>query len=375
MANDAEGLDPASVAPKSLAEFVESLQGMEPPLVDSPSMAEQYSDDERTLKMEALPPASYAREEIQALPLRGEGSAAPLHTPNEETIRLVSGPDPFSDERHLPRERDLGQAGPTLLGEQSHPTRSESLDQEWFGNLSDLTGPVELVSSLEREASAAGVLSEGAREGAFGFDSLLEEPKMGIGVAEQLSARGDDLVASSSALAGTQKDRPEEEGERFATRASSRAAPTSARRRIVKARAAGVGRRVIAWMVDGALLMTAAVSLLFGALQVAGSSSGLFHAIRDPIVAVGVFALMLVLGAVYSAAGAMMGGQTLGARLAKIKVLDGRGQNPGLTRALLRGVGASFGVAFFLVGLVWVVMDERGQALHDKLSKTFVVCA
>ena len=29
----------------------------------------------------------------------------------------------------------------------------------------------------------------------------------------------------------------------------------------------------------------------------------------------------------------------------------------------------------FMVGLVWVVLDERGQALHDRLAATFVVNA
>ncbi len=143
--------------------------------------------------------------------------------------------------------------------------------------------------------------------------------------------------------------------------------------RVVRARVASIGARSLAWLVDGALLAATITLFALAAAKVAGTTMSPLTAVRDPLIAAGLLGLAAVVGAVYAAVGALFGGQTFGARLARVRVLDRSGRPPGLSRSLLRGVSASLGTLFFLIGLVWVVVDDRGQALHDKIASTYVV--
>jgi uncharacterized RDD family membrane protein YckC len=64
------------------------------------------------------------------------------------------------------------------------------------------------------------------------------------------------------------------------------------------------------------------------------------------------------------------GGQTLGMRAWRIRVVQVDGQNVCWSRAALRFVTAMLSWAALGLGFVWVIIDPAGMAWHDRLSKT-----
>ena len=67
-------------------------------------------------------------------------------------------------------------------------------------------------------------------------------------------------------------------------------------------------------------------------------------------------------------------GQTLGKMAVGIKVVNNQGRKPGLARAALReSIGKTISTLVLLLGFLWVILDSRRQAWHDKLSGTYVV--
>jgi uncharacterized RDD family membrane protein YckC len=67
-----------------------------------------------------------------------------------------------------------------------------------------------------------------------------------------------------------------------------------------------------------------------------------------------------------------LAGRTLGKQLFGVRVIDRKGNHPGLVRSFVRAV--CYGIsAIFLIGFVWAAFDRRNQAFHDKIARTFVV--
>ncbi|MGH1469702.1 MAG: RDD family protein [Cellvibrionaceae bacterium] len=67
------------------------------------------------------------------------------------------------------------------------------------------------------------------------------------------------------------------------------------------------------------------------------------------------------------------GGQTLGMRAWKIRVINKNGTNISIVQGFIRCCLAplSFGLAG--IGYLWCLFDTEGQTLHDKLSKSVVI--
>ena len=66
------------------------------------------------------------------------------------------------------------------------------------------------------------------------------------------------------------------------------------------------------------------------------------------------------------------GGQTLGLRAWKIKVLTLDQKPLGWTQALLRFTTAIASWGFFGLGFLWILVDKNRRGWHDHLSKTAV---
>jgi resuscitation-promoting factor RpfA len=81
-----------------------------------------------------------------------------------------------------------------------------------------------------------------------------------------------------------------------------------------------------------------------------------------------------LLAVVYSSVFAFLwGGRSPGRWLFGICLVDKRGQAPAPGRALARALLSLFSFALFLAGFWLSLFDRRGQTLHDKLTRTFVV--
>ena len=66
------------------------------------------------------------------------------------------------------------------------------------------------------------------------------------------------------------------------------------------------------------------------------------------------------------------GGQTLGMRAWRLKVIDARldGTPPHLVKCLLRFMGAFFSLSVFGLGYIWVLFDPNSDTWHDRISGT-----
>lgn len=69
-----------------------------------------------------------------------------------------------------------------------------------------------------------------------------------------------------------------------------------------------------------------------------------------------------------------LGGQTPGKRVFGLQVVDASGRGPSVLRSAFRALFALGSGLLVLMGFLLVLFDRRHQALHDKLSGTFVVC-
>jgi uncharacterized RDD family membrane protein YckC len=67
------------------------------------------------------------------------------------------------------------------------------------------------------------------------------------------------------------------------------------------------------------------------------------------------------------------GGQTLGMRAWRLKVLRNDGQPLQLKDALLRYFAAILSWALFGLGFIWILLDKEGLAWHDRISNTRLV--
>ena len=153
-----------------------------------------------------------------------------------------------------------------------------------------------------------------------------------------------------------------------------RAAPgTPVAHPVVRARVASVARRGLAWAVDGAVLVSVVTGTVYAAAHLAGHPAGLGAVAHDPLLLGAALGFGAILGLVYVGLFTAAGGQTFGARLAGIRILDQRGASPSVGRAFARAAAAALGTLACLLGLVWVLLDDRGQALHDWVARTYVV--
>jgi uncharacterized RDD family membrane protein YckC len=72
--------------------------------------------------------------------------------------------------------------------------------------------------------------------------------------------------------------------------------------------------------------------------------------------------------------GTTAAGRSLGKLAFGLRVVDNdAGERPGVARALVRGAVAVLGGALLGIGPLWLLVDARGRALHDKLAGTTVV--
>jgi resuscitation-promoting factor RpfA len=93
------------------------------------------------------------------------------------------------------------------------------------------------------------------------------------------------------------------------------------------------------------------------------------HGVLPPAAVLGA-----LLAVVYSSVFAFLwGGRSPGRWLFGIRLVDRRGLAPAPGRALARALLALFSFALFLAGFWLSLFDRRGQTLHDKLTRTFVV--
>jgi uncharacterized RDD family membrane protein YckC len=136
---------------------------------------------------------------------------------------------------------------------------------------------------------------------------------------------------------------------------SSTAVPTTASDK------AGFWIRVGAYLIDAVILfvVNAIVGFIFR------NNQGL-QSLIELIVSLAYFVYF------WSASG---GGQTVGMRALKIKVVKTDGSQLDYGGAVIRYIGLIISFLVIFIGVIWVAFDANKQGWHDKIASTYVVRA
>jgi uncharacterized RDD family membrane protein YckC len=153
--------------------------------------------------------------------------------------------------------------------------------------------------------------------------------------------------------------------------------------RVLRVRAAGIGRRLLAALVDTLLVGTvvagsALVAALALGVSLPGSKelgpdfvlAGLLD--RNPM-AVGALGLLVGMSALYQIYLGGILGQTVGKRLFRLRVISSSGRTPGPLVGGLRFIAMTLSLLPVGLGWLWCLFDRERRALHDHLSGTYVI--
>ncbi len=131
---------------------------------------------------------------------------------------------------------------------------------------------------------------------------------------------------------------------------------------VVTPRYAGFWIRVVAYLIDAVILgvvggILGGVALHSRSVDAQSSSPGALLS-------------LIYFGLLWSHYG---GGQTLGMRLLKLRVVGTDGNQIGVVRALLRWVFLFISFVVCFIGVIWVAFDPQKQGWHDKVASTHVI--
>jgi uncharacterized RDD family membrane protein YckC len=137
---------------------------------------------------------------------------------------------------------------------------------------------------------------------------------------------------------------------------------------------AGLMRRLAAMVYDGLILM--AVLMAYGAiaLTVKYSVLGATH-VEGEKMELGVigFAIMLVVVIAFYSFFWMRGGQTVGMKAWRLRLVNNQGLPVDLAQSIKRCIFACLSLGLGGMGYLWCLVDRNGMAAHDHLSGTQVV--
>jgi uncharacterized RDD family membrane protein YckC len=149
-------------------------------------------------------------------------------------------------------------------------------------------------------------------------------------------------------------------------------------------RRAASWRRAAAWVVDGAILWAFAWLVWWVGLLVSGLSGkeltresgldGLVEVLDRATGATVATVLLLTIAAfVYSTLLHAHAGATLGKRLLGIRVVNALGRPPSMRQSAFRAGFALLSTFALAMGLVLALFNRSGRALHDLLTRTYVI--
>jgi len=129
-----------------------------------------------------------------------------------------------------------------------------------------------------------------------------------------------------------------------------------------------LGSRVVAGLVDGVIIQCLWVFsvILVNLVQMMRPQSG---GVPNGIP----MGLGMIITACYATLSTWRHGQTVGKRLMALRVVDRAGGAPGLARCFVRTMATAVNIPAAGFGLLWAGWDGRREAIHDKVSATYVI--
>jgi uncharacterized RDD family membrane protein YckC len=150
---------------------------------------------------------------------------------------------------------------------------------------------------------------------------------------------------------------------------------------------AGFASRAVAWVIDlvvistvvflGIWLISTSFSFAGIDLQSCPTSAATFFSlamlVACRVAAVAVWVFSIGFAPLYLFSLWMLGGQTIGKRIAGVRVVRWDGTQLLPRHALLRVVGYAVCLITLGIGFLWVLVDDRRRGLHDRIAHTSVV--
>jgi uncharacterized RDD family membrane protein YckC len=132
----------------------------------------------------------------------------------------------------------------------------------------------------------------------------------------------------------------------------------------------GFGRRLVAYLIDAAILWVIAFCLSFGIMGLAASGGGQEAASGD---SVALQCVSMLVAVAYFVIFWATSGQTPGKMAMGIKVIGADGTPVTWGQAILRYIGYIISGIVAALGFIWIAFDSKRQGWHDKIAKTYVV--
>ena len=125
---------------------------------------------------------------------------------------------------------------------------------------------------------------------------------------------------------------------------------------------ASVFRRFMAAFVD-----TAYILLIYFGLNIVGRNIlGITYFAFDYFIIITCFCYLIIPTGLY--------GKTIGKWALRIKVVNPEGDNIGIGAAFAREIGGKFiSILPFLIGIFWIIKDEKNRAWYDIFFETLVI--
>lgn len=140
-----------------------------------------------------------------------------------------------------------------------------------------------------------------------------------------------------------------------------------------QAAAPGLLRRLAAIFYDCLLLIALYVVVTALVVLPAGMLFDIQDPAADPLVRLLVRLLLSLVSLVFFVGFWLRGGQTLGMRAWRIRVVRADGAPLHAGNALLRALAALLSWAALGIGFLWMLVDPQGLTWHDRLSQTRLI--
>jgi len=126
---------------------------------------------------------------------------------------------------------------------------------------------------------------------------------------------------------------------------------------------AGVGSRLISYVIDGIILSVIGWILNYASMSVGGTVGNIILFLSG-LVSLAYFTYFFG------------NGQTPGMKAMNIKLIGTDGTYPvGYGKGFLRWIGMIISAVVILLGYIWILIDKKRQGWHDKIAGTYVVNA
>jgi len=135
-------------------------------------------------------------------------------------------------------------------------------------------------------------------------------------------------------------------------------------------------QRIGSLFIDGILVFVCSLIIWFAGVSFSINPNTLFdgsESLSTFDISLSFMILYVLFGFFYSMLFHHLSSMTIGKMLLGLRLVEKNSSRVNFYRIFLRNILFLLNVITLFIGFIWIIADEKGQALHDKLSGTFVV--